>query len=187
VTIFLQFAVIGLGAGACYALLAQGVVLVYRGSGVVNFAQGAFAMLAGYVTFVELRSDTTVNRFLFIPGSHFLGDSWPILPAVVAGVVVAGLVSFLFQRLVLHRLRHAAPIVRVISTLGALAVVQAFVVIRYGSTTNPVPNFLPEHRYRFGGISFQEERLIVLGIVVVLTASLWAWAKYTRVGLAITA
>ena len=45
-TNFLQFAVIGLGAGACYALLAQGVVLIYRGSGVVNFAHGAFAMLA---------------------------------------------------------------------------------------------------------------------------------------------
>ena len=53
-TEFLQFAVIGLGAGACYALLAQGVVLIYRGSGVVNFAHGAFAMLAGYITFVEL-------------------------------------------------------------------------------------------------------------------------------------
>jgi ABC-type branched-subunit amino acid transport system ATPase component/ABC-type branched-subunit amino acid transport system permease subunit len=187
VTNFLQFAVIGLGAGACYALLAQGVVLIYRGSGVVNFAHGAFAMLAAYVTFVELRSDATVNRFLFIPGSHFLGNSWPIPAAIVAGVVVAGLVSFLFQRLVLHRLRHAAPIVRVISTLAALAVVQAFVVIRYGSTTSRVRTFLPKHRYSLGSISLQEERLIVLGIVVVLTASVWAWAKYTRVGLAITA
>jgi ABC-type branched-subunit amino acid transport system ATPase component/ABC-type branched-subunit amino acid transport system permease subunit len=186
-TTFLQFAVIGLGAGACYALLAQGVVLVYRGSGVVNFAHGAFAMLAAYVTFLEVRSDTPVNRFLFIPGSHFLGKSWPIVWAIVAGVVVAGLVSFLFQRIVLHRLRHAAPIVRVISTLGALAVLQAFVVIRYGNTTNSVRNFLPKHRYQFHGVSFQEERLIVLGIVVVLTASLWAWARYTRVGLAITA
>ena len=137
-TDFLQFALIGLGAGACYALLAQGAVLIYRGSGVVNFAHGAFAMLAGYVTFVELRGDGPVNRFLFIPDSHFLGDSWPIVPAILAGVVVAGLVSFLFQRLILHRLRHAAPIVRLISTLAMLSVVQAFVVIRYGDTTNRV-------------------------------------------------
>ena len=48
-------------------------------------------------------------------------------------------------------------------------------------------NFLPENRYSLGSISFQEERLIVVGIVVALTALLWAWAKYTRVGLAITA
>ena len=77
-TRFLQFALIGLGSGACYALLAQGTVLIYRGSGIVNFAQGAFAMLAAYVTFVELSGDRDVNRFLFIPDSHLFGDSWPI-------------------------------------------------------------------------------------------------------------
>src|SRR3954468_14051064 len=170
VTELLQFAVIGLGAGACYALLAQGAVLIYRGSGIVNFAHGAFAMLAAYVTFVELHDTAKVNRFLVLPGSHFAGDSWPTLPAIVAGVVVAALVSFLFQRLVLHRLRQAAPIVRVISTLAALAVVQAFVVIRYSGTTHRVGNFLPENRYTVGSINLQEERLIVIGIVVALTA-----------------
>ena len=103
-TNFLQFAVIGLGAGACYALLAQGAVLIYRGSGVVNFAHGAFAMLAAYFTFVELRSDAEVNAFLFIPDSHFLGDlaDRPGDRRRRRGV---GLVAFLFQRLVLRRLR----------------------------------------------------------------------------------
>lgn len=186
-TELLQFAVIGLGAGACYALLAQGVVLIYRGSGVVNFAHGAFAMLAGYVTFVELSDEATVNRFLFIPGSHFLGSSWPTVAAAVAGIVAASGASFLFQRIVLHRLRNAAPIVRLISTLAALAVVQAFVVIRYGETSHRVASFLPDGRYRWGGINVQEERLVVIAIAVVVTALLWAFAKHTRVGLAITA
>ena len=120
-TRFLQFALIGLGAGACYALLAQGAVLIYRGSGIVNFAQGAFAMLAGYVTFVELANDGKVNRLLFIPDSHVFGNAWPTFPAILAGVAVAALVSFAFQRLVLHHLRKAAPIVRLVSTLAALA------------------------------------------------------------------
>src|SRR5437868_15407714 len=100
-------------------------------------------MLAGYLTFIELRSDTEVNGFLFIPDSHFLGEDWPIIPAILAGVVAAALVGLLFQRVVLRRLRNAAPIVRVISTLAALAVVHSFVVIRYGSTTQPVDSFLP--------------------------------------------
>ncbi len=186
-TEFLQFAVIGLGAGACYALLAQGAVLIYRGSGIVNFAHGAFAMLAGYLTFVELGSDVDVNRVLFIPDSHFLGGSWPTIPAIAAGVLAAAVTALLFQRLVLHHLRQAAPIVRVISTLGALAVIQAFVVIRYGETSHRVRNFLPDSRYTWGGISVQEERLVVVGIVVVLTILLWAFVKFTRVGLAITA
>jgi len=187
VTRFLQFALIGLGAGACYALLAQGAVLIYRGSGIVNFAQGAFAMLAAYVTFVELTDDGSVNRFLFIPDSHLFGSSWPIVPAIVAGVVVAALVSLLFQRLVLHRLRTAAPIVRLVSTLAALAIVQSIVVIRYGQTTFRVKNFLPDSRYVWGDIDVQQERLIVIGIAIVVTVLLWAFTKYTRVGLAITA
>jgi len=186
-TRFLQFALIGLGSGACYALLAQGAVLIYRGSGIVNFAQGAFAMLAAYVTFVELSGDGQVNRFLFLPASHPFGHSWPTIPAILAGVVVAALVSFAFQRLVLHRLRKAAPIVRLVSTLAALAIVQSFVVIRYGETTYRIKNFLPDARYVWGGIDVQEERLIVIGIAVVVTGILWAFTKYTRVGLAITA
>ncbi|MGJ3558230.1 ABC transporter permease subunit [Streptomyces sp. INA 01156] len=44
----LRYVLIGLGAGALYALIAQGLVLVYRGSGILNFAQGGFVMVGGY-------------------------------------------------------------------------------------------------------------------------------------------
>ena len=53
-TTFLQVLLTGLGLGAAYALFAQGVVLIYRGSGIVNFAQGTLGMLASYITFLEL-------------------------------------------------------------------------------------------------------------------------------------
>ena len=45
----LHFTLLGLAVGALYALTAQGLVLIYRGSGVVNLAQGAFAMLGAFV------------------------------------------------------------------------------------------------------------------------------------------
>ena len=54
---FLQFLIIGLGAGATYALFAQGAVLIYRGSGLVNFAQGAIGTFAAYIAFVDLKGD----------------------------------------------------------------------------------------------------------------------------------
>jgi branched-subunit amino acid ABC-type transport system permease component len=44
----LRFALLGLGTGAVYAMLAQGLVVVYRGSGLINFAQGAMAMVGAY-------------------------------------------------------------------------------------------------------------------------------------------
>ena len=52
---FVQFLIIGLGAGATYALFAQGAVLIYRGSGLVNFAQGAIGTFAAYIAFVDLK------------------------------------------------------------------------------------------------------------------------------------
>ena len=49
----LEFAILGFGIAAAYTLLGQGLVVIYRGSGILNFAQGAFAMVGAYV-FYEL-------------------------------------------------------------------------------------------------------------------------------------
>ena len=60
---FLQFLIIGLGAGATYALFAQGAVLIYRGSGLVNFAQGAVGTFAAYLAFVDLAGEGGWSTF----------------------------------------------------------------------------------------------------------------------------
>src|SRR5919201_1357284 len=57
-TEFFSAAIVGLGLAAVYTLLAQGVVLIYRGSGIVNFAHGTFAMTGAYV-FWEITSRGT--------------------------------------------------------------------------------------------------------------------------------
>jgi sulfate-transporting ATPase len=168
---FVQFLIIGLGAGAVYALFAQGAVLVYRGSGLVNFAQGAIGTLAAYIAFVELAS----------------GKKWAVLPAIIVGVAAAGAVSLAFQAIVLRSLRRAAPIVRVIATIGLLGLLQAVVLKRYGAGNQPVKSYLPNKVFEWGGIAFQEEKLILVAITVAITFALWAWTRYTRVGLAITA
>jgi ABC-type branched-subunit amino acid transport system ATPase component/branched-subunit amino acid ABC-type transport system permease component len=168
---FLQFVLLGIGAGAAYALLAQGVVLIYRGSGLVNFAHGALAMLAAYITFVSLK----------------MNAGWPTLPAALVGVLVSSIVALAFQLLILHRLRRATAIVRLIATLGLLAIVQAAVQLKWGATTFDIPQFLPHDVYHWGSIVVQEEQLVILAVVVVLTVGLWAFSRYTRLGLAINA
>ncbi len=168
---FLQFVIIGLGAGATYALFAQGAVLIYRGSGLVNFAQGALGTLAAYVAFAELKAE----------------HSFKTLPAGVAGVIAAVLVSLLFQRLVLRALRNAAAIVRVIATVGLLGLVQALVAKRYSSANVPVDQFLPHDVWTWGDVRVQEERVYLVAISLLVTVGLWAWTRYTRTGLAISA
>jgi sulfate-transporting ATPase len=168
---FLQFLIIGLGAGATYALFAQGAVLIYRGSGLVNFAQGAIGTFAAYLAFVDLKGE----------------QEWGTWPAIVVAVLVAGAVSLAFQALVLRVLRNAAAIVRVIATIGLLGLLQAIVLKRYGAANQPVEAYLPHDVWRWGDITVQEERVYLVAITVILTAALWAWTRYTRVGLAINA
>ena len=93
-------------------------------------------MLASYVTFYELRTT----------------NSWPIGLAIVGGIAAAVLVALLFQAVVLRLLANAAPIVRLISTLGLLIVVQAAVELRYGASNIPVQP-LPPARRRSGGVT----------------------------------
>jgi ABC-type branched-subunit amino acid transport system ATPase component/branched-subunit amino acid ABC-type transport system permease component len=168
---FLQFVVLGLGLGATYALFAQGAVLIYRGSGLVNFAQGSIGMFSAYFAFIELRTD----------------HKWATLPAAIFGVVVAILVSLLFQAIVLRALRRAAAIVRVISTIGLLGFLQAVAEKRWGGANLPVAQYLPHQVFDIGGVKVQEERLYLVGVSILVTVGLWAWTKYTRVGLAINA
>src|SRR3954452_24781050 len=97
---FLQFVLIGLGAGATYALFAQGAVLIYRGSGLVNFAQGSIGTFAAYLAFIDFKDR----------------QGWGTWPAIIVAVLAAGAVSLLFQATMLRWLRQAAPIVRVIAT-----------------------------------------------------------------------
>lgn len=168
---FLQFLIIGLGAGATYALFAQGAVLIYCGSGLVNFAQGAIGTFAAYIAFVELQ------------GHH----GWKTFPALVVAVIAAGAVSLAFQAVILRSLKNAAAIVRVIATIGLLGVLQAVVAKRYGLANQPVASYLPHDVFNWGGIRVQEERLFVVGITVAVTVGLWVWTRYTRIGLAVNA
>lgn len=168
---FLQFAVIGLGTGSIYALLGLGLVIIYRGSGVINFAHSGFALVGGYAAY-EAQSE------------HGLG-TWPALAVAVVAGALLGLAT---QLLVLRPLRRASPLARVIATLGLLAILTEVVMLRFGVTqilavaplpTTPVD--LP------GDIRVGQYALWLTAIAAVITALLVLTASRTRFGYAVTA
>jgi sulfate-transporting ATPase len=167
----IQFVLIGIGLGSAYALFAQGVVLIYRGSGLVNFAHGALGMLAAYVTFDEMAE----RRGL------------PIELAALCGIAAAVAAALLFQLLVLRHMTRASPLTRVISTLGLLAVLQSGVELRYGNSNRPVEPFLPHRTFDWGGVRVEEQRIYIVAVTCLITLGFWAFTRYTRAGLATTA
>ncbi|MBV9660751.1 MAG: ATP-binding cassette domain-containing protein [Acidimicrobiales bacterium] len=166
---FIKFFLLGLGSGGAYSLLALGVVLVYRGSGVVNFAHGAIALF-GVSVFYEFR--------------HPVGS--PL--AIILGVLASALLGVLIQMAVMRPMRRSSPLMRVVATLGVLSVLQEGAIIKFGSNPLFIPDFLPSHAVHFSKhIVVGEDRIINLAIAVVLTVGLWIIYRKTRFGIATAA
>ncbi|MGE0309224.1 MAG: ATP-binding cassette domain-containing protein, partial [Acidimicrobiia bacterium] len=170
-TYFLQFVVIGVGLGCSYALFAQGAVLIYRGSGVVNFGQGALGMVGAYVTYLTCQERAGL----------------PVALSVMIGILASVCTALVFRFAVLDRLRSAAPITRLISTLGLLTLLRAVIDLHYGGGNHNVDPLLPHRVFDWGGVRVQEQALYIVAICVVLTFGAWAALRWTRTGLALTA
>jgi sulfate-transporting ATPase len=167
----IRFAVLGLGLGAMYALAGQGIVVIYRGSGVINFAQGAIGTAAAYLAW-ELQN-----------------AGWPFGWVFVAGVALSGVLGMAMQILVMRPLRRASSLVRLVATLGVLVILQAFLTLRYDGNVTLVTGPLPTTLLRpFGGnVVINEDRLWLLAIAILVTVLLWIGYRWTNFGRATTA
>jgi sulfate-transporting ATPase len=168
---FIRFALLGFGIGALYALASQGLMVIYRGSGVLNFALGAIGMVGVYVQW-ELH----------------VQQEWPFIVSALVGVTVSAAIGALTHLLIMRPLRTASPLVRVIATLGVLVTLQSIAILRYGSTPVTVPSQLPTDILRISGdIVISADRLVLLGIAAALSTGLWALYRFTTFGLATSA
>ena len=166
----LRFAVLGLGAGAAYGLTAQGIVLVYRGSGVLNFAQGAFGMVGAYV--------------VYLSREHGVGTP----AALVLGVSVGAAIGAASHLLVMRPLRHAPAVSRLVATLGFLIFFLALGRQLWGTRARLIDRLLPTDSVQLpGDIRVGEDRLLILAVAVVVTVALSLLSRRTRFGLATSA
>jgi ABC-type branched-subunit amino acid transport system permease subunit len=163
---FLLFVMLGLGAGAAYALLGVGVVAVYKGSGILNFSQGAMAMFAAYC-YVALAN---------------LGIS----PGFAALLTVAGaaLSGALIYVVVIKALRNAPQLAKAVTTIGLLLAFQGLADLIWGTSTTVVPSLLPTGQVNVFDVSVGEDRLWAVLVVVVIAIGLATIYRRTIFGLA---
>jgi len=166
----LRFALLGLGAGGAYALAAQGIVLIYKGSGTVNFAHGALGMVAGFVAYEEL------------------AEALPVGLAMAGGVGAAAALGLLQYLLVVRRLRRSSAIARLIGTLGVLLLVQAAATLRYGGQTRIVQTPFPRRSYEvMPEVTISLDRLVLFGTAIAVTLLLTLVFRFTMFGKSTTA
>lgn len=162
----LVFGLFGLAAGAGIALVSLGLVLTYRASGILNFAQAAFVMVGAYV-YYALRVQAG------LPG-------WV---SVIGAVVVCAFGGLIIFWTVIGPLRHSGALIRVIGTLAIVAILQSVVTIIYGVQSRTVPGWLPTESFSLpGGASVGQDRLWIFGIAVAITVLLGYVYRRTAFG-----
>jgi branched-chain amino acid transport system permease protein len=166
----LLFALLGLGSGALIAGIALAVVLTYRGSGIINIATGGVAMLAGY-SFWSLKT-----------GEY--GTEFGTAPALLITLVVTLVIGALIELVAFRPLRNAAPLAKLVSSLGVLLVAQASMLLAFGTTQKPQPSIFPSDTVEVFGSVVPVDRFILAGIVIAVAAVLAALYRWSRFGLA---
>jgi len=158
---------LGLAAGSAYSLTAFGIILVYRGSGVVNFASGAIA---------------TVGTFVFYDLADTHGTPWPV--AMVVGVLVSGALGAATHLLIMKPMRKTSQLTRTIATLGVFVATNAALVMWEPGSLLNVKSFYPSGSWRpVKGLVLGGDQITVFVVTVVAAYVLSFLWKRTTFGL----
>ena len=199
----IEVALNGLMTGVLYALVALGFVLIFKASGVFNYAQGVMALFAamtlvgiqkGQVPFAHL-----INTVFGVDVHHF-GWTVPSLLAIFLTIVVMIGLAILVERLLLRHLVNQPDIILFMATIGLAYFMEGFGDLVWGSEIKKLDVGLPQ-----GGSFWIEEKTAFLGsdgfygfyldkldmvaavIAVMLVAALTLFSQYTKQGRAMRA
>jgi len=168
---FLQLVINGISLGCIYALLALGFVIIFKASGVVNFAMGEFMAIGAYICVIMLsKYDLNIGVAALITVSF----------AILMGMAV--------ERILLRPLM-CEPIISVIMvTLGLAAMLRALLIIVFGIEAQVYPQLVPyEPWFEWGDIFVDNTYVVVVILTVLSIISLTYFFKHTRYGNAMRA
>ena len=181
---WLLYLLIGTGTGAVYAAIAMGTILSYRGSGVVNFAQGAMATFPALV-FLELRTKgDLILPVVIIPHRINLGSSVAFAPAFLLAIAVAAIIGFVAHALIFHPLRGSTPVAKVIASVGLNTALIGLSVLHFGAAPRRGAAILPARSIHMLGAQVPQDRFWLAGLVCLTGIGLWVLYRFTRFGVA---
>jgi branched-chain amino acid transport system permease protein len=168
VTRFLELVFAGLSLGAVYSLIALGFVIVFKGSGVFNFAHGEFVMGAAYLV-VGVAATA----------------SYPAAVGIAIGAMV--ILALLVERFLLRRMLGEGLFAVVMVTFGLAAMVRAVVAMIWGFQPQGFADPVGPGVVEVGGVVLPEVGLWTVAVTAVLLALLGAFYQRTGYGLALRA
>ena len=166
----LPFIVSGIGLGAVYALSSVGLVILYRASGTLNFAFGAFGAVSAFVAW------------------QLTGSGVPLPVSCLAGIAASSAIAYGYGRFFAPRLSHRDRVVRAVATLGIALVLLGAMALYWGVGV-PRRLVLPTDLdfVRLFGVRLSVTRLIALGVALAMVCGAGLLLSRTRIGLGMRA
>jgi branched-chain amino acid transport system permease protein len=167
---FLQLCFAGLALGARYALVALGFVIIYRATGVINFAQGGLVALGAYLTYAFAN-----------------GAEMPFALAVLLAVACAAVFGALLERLVLRRTVGQPVFAVIMITIGLLFIIEQAVTAIWGFDALNLADPWGVQTVETGGVVMAVRDLWTIGIAAAVLAGFFVFFRASKLGVAMRA
>jgi branched-chain amino acid transport system permease protein len=160
----------GLVVGAVYGLVGMGFAIIYKATGIVNFAQGELLMLTAYIAFSIAQS-----------------LSLSFLPLMLVTIPIAMLIGITLERLFIRPMLGEPVFSIVMVTVGLAVILRGITIMIWGPDPYEFPMEAASRVIMIGRIPFYEVQLYALATLAVVTIGAWAFFRFTRLGIAMRA
>ncbi len=167
---FIQVIVSGLSIGSIYALVALGIVLLYRTTRILNFAHGDIGVLGTFIAYTLITSTGLPFRISFL-----------------LALVAAGLIGMLIYVFLVRPAKNQSELGLLILTLGLALALGGLDALVFGTDNKVVPTLVEHRLITFAGASFSIVSLVTALVGVLLMVGLWAMMTFSKLGLAMRA
>jgi branched-chain amino acid transport system permease protein len=170
-SLFLQHVLDGVQSGCIYAALALSVVLVFKGTGMLNFAQGEMAMVSTFITWILVHAGL------------------PLIAALACSMVIAFAGGALIERAIMRPVAAKGPnhLPLVVTSIGLLLALHSAAQWVWGTDGRVLPSLFGTRTLRTGSVSITTATLGALGVLIAVAAVLRLLLSRTRFGLAMRA
>ncbi len=176
---FIQQLINGLSLGSIYALIALGYTMIYGVLRFINFAHGDVYMVGAF-------SGYYLGRWL--TNSLGMPAGWLLLVVVLLGsMIFCAITGLVIERLAYRPLRNSPRLTVLITAIGVSLFLEYSGQVFFGADPKPFPALIPDRMINYGGLSFTNKGLIVLGVTIVLLVGLTFIVRKTKMGMAMRA